>query len=95
MDVCAFKIKLIFFFSFYASYLYPYFLFNHINIYMYVFLNYASAFIAFIFFSLVLNFMGGFLNLTVLLKFIVCMLCLLFVHAYSYVGLKISLELVL
>ena len=67
-----------------------------------MFINYASAsarpimcFIAFIFFSLVLNFMGGFLNLTVLLKFIVCMLCLLFVHAYSYVGLKISLELVL
>ena len=71
-------------------------IYNHIFCLLtsiYVLLNYASArpimcFIALILFSLVLNFMYGNLNLTVLFKFIVYMLCLLIVHEYFYVGFK-------
>ena len=64
---------------------------------IYVLLNYASArpimcFIALILFSLVLNFMYGNLNLTVLFKFIVYIFCLLIVHVYFYVEFKCSLE---
>jgi hypothetical protein len=57
---------------------------------IYVLLNYASA--RPILFSLVLNFMYGNLNLTVLFKFIVYMFCLLIVRVYFYVGFKCSLE---
>ena len=57
---------------------------------IYVLLNYASA--RPILFSLVLNFMYGNLNLTVLFKFIVYMFCLLIVRVYFYVGFKWWLE---